>query len=75
MPKLKPIKPKKLIGVLVRVGFVECRTKGSHLIMKNPNNFLVVVPLHNKEIPAGTLLAIIKDAGLDKDKFVELLQK
>jgi hypothetical protein len=34
---------------------------------------MVVIPLHNKGIPTGTLLAIISDAGLDKERFVKLL--
>ncbi len=73
MPKLKPTKPKDLVRVLKSIGFIECRTKGSHLIMKKPKDYLVVIPLHNKEIPTGTLLAIISDAGLNKEKFIELL--
>lgn len=73
MPKLKPTKPKELVRVLKSIDFVECRTKGSHLIMKKPDDYLVVIPMHNKEIPTGTLLAIINDAGLDKDKFIKLL--
>ncbi len=75
MPKLQTIKPKDLIGVLKSVGFVECRTKGSHLIMKKSKDYMVVIPLHNKEIPTGTLLAIISDAGLNKEEFIKLLGK
>jgi predicted RNA binding protein YcfA (HicA-like mRNA interferase family) len=73
MPKLKPTKPKDLVKVLKKIGFVESRTKGSHLIMKNSDNLLVVIPLHNKEIPTGTLLAIINDSGLSKENFLKLL--
>ncbi len=73
MPKLKPTKPKELVRVLKGVGFIEARTKGSHLIMKKSKDYLVVIPLHNKEIPTGTLLAIISDAGLNKEDFLKLL--
>ena len=73
MPKLKPTKPKELVRVLKSFGFVEVRTKGSHLVMKKPKDYMVVIPLHNKEIPTGTLLAIINDAGLDKEEFIKLL--
>ena len=75
MPKLKPTKPKELVRVLKGIGFVEVRTKGSHLIMKKPDDYLVVIPIHNKEIPTGTLLAIISDAGLDKERFIKLLSE
>ena len=73
MPKMKPAKPRELVRVLKSVGFSECRIKGSHLVMKNKDNLLAVIPLHNKEIPTGTLLAIIKDAGLSKEEFIDLL--
>jgi len=75
MPKLKPTKPKELVRVLKNIGFTECRTKGSHLIMKKSRDYMVVIPLHNKEIPTGTLLAIISDAGLNKEDFLKLLSK
>ncbi len=75
MPKLKPTKPKELVRILKSIGFVEVRTKGSHLIMKKPDDYLVVIPLHNKEIPTGTLLAIISDAGLNKEEFIKLLSE
>jgi predicted RNA binding protein YcfA (HicA-like mRNA interferase family) len=73
MPKLQPTKPRDLVRVLKSVGFVEARTKGSHLIMKKAKDYLVVIPMHNKEIPTGTLLAIISDAGLNKEEFIKLL--
>ncbi|NJK96676.1 MAG: type II toxin-antitoxin system HicA family toxin, partial [Bacteroidales bacterium] len=28
----------------------------------------VIVPMHNKDIPSGTLYAILKQAGLNKDE-------
>ena len=75
MPKLKPTKPRELVKVLKKIGFVESRTKGSHLIMKNNDGLSIVVPLHvGKEIPTGTLLSIIKDAGLNKGDFIKLLR-
>ena len=41
--------------------------------MKNNDDLLVVIPMHaGKEIPTGTLLAIIKDAGLNKDDYIKL---
>ncbi len=37
------------------------------------NTFLVIIP-KRKAIPKGTLLAIIKQAGLSKDDFISLLK-
>jgi predicted RNA binding protein YcfA (HicA-like mRNA interferase family) len=34
---------------------------------------LVVVPLHTRDLPRGTLHGILEDAGLAVEEFVELL--
>jgi predicted RNA binding protein YcfA (HicA-like mRNA interferase family) len=40
------------------------RQSGSHAIYKKEKNKLIVVPIHNRDIPSGTLNGILKDAGL-----------
>ena len=58
--------PKKLIKILKENGFVFVRQSGSHAIFRNDERKRkVVVPIHNKDIPTGTLHAIIKDAGIE----------
>mgnify|MGYP001604841419 FL=1 len=57
--------PRKLIQLLRRNGFVFLRQSGSHAIFKNEmKNIKVVIPIHNKNIPRGTLHAILKDAEI-----------
>lgn len=57
--------PSKLIKLLRQYGFVFIRQSGSHAIFKNDHeNRKVVVPIHSKDIPKGTLHAILKDAGI-----------
>ena len=57
--------PSKLIKLLRQRGFVFIRQSGSHAIFKNDQeNKKVVVPIHSKDIPKGTLHAILKDAGI-----------
>ncbi len=57
--------PSKLITLLRKHGFVFTRQSGSHAIFKNDyRNKKVVVPIHNKDIPKGTLHALLKDAGI-----------
>ncbi len=57
--------PSKLIKLLSKHGFVFTRQSGSHAIFKNDQeNKKVVVPIHSKDIPKGTLSAILKDAGI-----------
>lgn len=57
--------PSKLIKLLRQHGFVFVRQSGSHAIFKNDQkNKKVVVPIHSKDIPKGTLRGILKDAGI-----------
>lgn len=35
---------------------------------------LVIVPMHNRDIPNGTLRGILTDAGLTRDEFLALLK-
>jgi predicted RNA binding protein YcfA (HicA-like mRNA interferase family) len=62
MSKLPALKPKKVISVLERLGFVEKRQKGSHKIFKK-DDLLVVVPYHNKDLKKGTIRKIFEEAG------------
>jgi predicted RNA binding protein YcfA (HicA-like mRNA interferase family) len=57
--------PRELRRILEQNGFVFTRQSGSHAIFKHPvSKRRVVLPIHNKDIPIGTLNAILKDAGL-----------
>ena len=62
---------KNLINILLVNGFVYRRAKGSHHIYFNEQTHkTVVVPMHgSKEMPKGTFLAILKQAGIDKNLF------
>ncbi|CAN5607758.1 hypothetical protein BH11BAC5_BH11BAC5_30720 [soil metagenome] len=62
--------PQHLIKLLEKNGFIFKRSKGSHQIFYNPaTNITIVVPVHgNKDIKKGTLLAILKQADLDKNE-------
>jgi len=61
--------PRELRRILEQNGFIFTRQSGSHAIFKHPaSNRRVVLPIHSKDIPAGTLHAILKDAGLKPPK-------
>ncbi len=59
-----------LIKILIGKGFIFKRSKGSHHIYYNSaTNKTVSVPLHgNKDLKKGTLLAILKQAGIPKEE-------
>lgn len=61
------MKPKELIKLLEREGFVFVRQSGSHAIFRKPGVKLIVVPIHSRDVPTGTLNSILKDAGFKND--------
>jgi len=69
MPKLPTLTPQKLIRILEQRGFVLDRVRGSHHIYYHPlTKRRAVVPLHVGDLPRGTLLEILKHAGISKDE-------
>ena len=73
--KLPPISGKDTIKLLQKEGFIVVRQKGSHVSLhKKVDNktMLVVVPM-KEEIKKGTLLSIIKQAGLTREEFISKL--
>ena len=74
MPKLPSLPSEKVIKVLKRKGFVLDRVKGSHHVYYHPETKRrVVVPFHKRDLPKGTLLEILKQAGITKEELKELL--
>ena len=70
--KLPRLSGRKLIKILSKQGFETVRQKGSHVFLRHSNGKTTVVPNH-KEIDKGTLLEIIRQAGLTRNKFLELV--
>jgi len=74
MSKLPALTPEKVIKILVQKGFVLDRVKGSHHIYYHPESKRrVTIPFHRKDLPKGTLLEILKQAGISKRDLQELL--
>lgn len=73
MTKLPRIAGRDCIRALERAGFYRKRQTGSHVVMRRDEPFAqVVVPDHD-ELDRGTLRAIIRQAGLSLEDFLELL--
>ena len=65
MSKLPPLTSKKLIEILKSFGFQLDHTTGSHFIFYNSKTKKrAVVPYHKKDLPKGTLISILKEAGI-----------
>ena len=57
--KLSAITAKKALRKLKKAGFIENHQKGSHLVLEHSDGRMVVLPMHSKDIPIGTLYAIV----------------
>ena len=63
------LSPKYLIKILEQHNFIYKRSKASHQLYYNQDtNKTVIVPIHGgKDLKKGTFLAILKQAGIDKN--------
>ncbi|WP_353989476.1 type II toxin-antitoxin system HicA family toxin [Pediococcus argentinicus] len=63
-----PMKPRQMIRLLKKHGFIEKSQNGSsHLKMYNSeNNTTVMIPIHAKELGKGLEKAILKEANITK---------
>ena len=75
--KLAPISPQKLVKMLGFLGYFPARQKGSHLILENSvTGKIVVIPVHSsKEISVGLLSSILRETGITRERYFELLEK
>jgi len=71
MPSLPIISGAEAIRTLQRLGFVVIRQRGSHIILRKGSQGCVV-PNH-REIKAGTLAGLLKQAGISIDEFISTL--
>lgn len=66
------IKGADAVKALRRLGFTSDHQTGSHHIMRAADGRIVVVPMH-RTIKQGTLRALIRQAGVSVETFVEAL--
>ncbi|MCL4389916.1 MAG: type II toxin-antitoxin system HicA family toxin [Patescibacteria group bacterium] len=66
-------KPKEVVRILEKLGFVAKRQTGSHLIMSHPSKHKIIpVPVHSKDIKSGLMKGIIKQADSTEQEFLKL---
>ncbi|ODS41677.1 MAG: hypothetical protein A7315_00760 [Candidatus Altiarchaeales archaeon WOR_SM1_79] len=76
--KLPVLSGREVIKALRKVGFSVVGQRGSHIRMKREaiegvdRTRITIVPDH-KEVDRGTLLEIIRQEGLTKEEFIDLL--
>lgn len=74
--RLPTLSAKRVISALERGGFQVVRTSGSHHVLEHSEDprRRVIVPVHaNRDLPWGTLRAILAQAGLSPEQLLKLL--
>ena len=70
--RLPVVSAKEVIKALSKIGYYVRDQKGSHVHLRHSYRKPLTIPDH-QEIARGTLRAIIKEAGLTVEEFLELL--
>lgn len=66
-------KPKEIVRILKKLGFMQKRQSGSHLIMYHPEKRRIIpVPMHTKDLKRGLVASVIKQAESTEEEFLQL---
>ncbi len=72
MARLPVLSGDEFVRAAAKIGFVNDRIEVSHMILLGPMGRRLPVPRH-KELGRGLLRALIRDAGLTREEFLDLL--
>jgi len=75
MPKLRRVSGQEVIRALERLGFIQTRQRGSHVVVKkqtSEGSIGCVVPLH-RELAIGTLRGLLRQAGVTPEEFMNVV--
>jgi Predicted periplasmic or secreted lipoprotein len=75
MSKLPILSAKEAIKVLKKFGFEIDKQTGSHIRLWNKERKLLVIVPNHKELAKGTLISIMKQAKIERKKFLFKLSK
>lgn len=63
-------KAREVVRILEKLGYIQKRQTGSHLIMYNPKlKKIIPIPMHTKELKKGLVRGIIKQAESTEKSF------
>lgn len=74
MTKLPVVRPKEAVQAFLKKGFLIRKGKSSHVVLKHPDGRMVVVAIHPRPIPTGTLYKILKQAEISPEELKKLLK-
>ena len=72
MPSLPVLKPREVVALLLALGFVEVRQKGSHKQFRHADGRATTVPFHpGRDISPILLRQIARDIGMTAEGFTD----
>ena len=74
-PRLPSLTARQVLRALKKAGFYVHHQTGSPATLKHPGDRTkrVTVPVHGRDLQRGTLLAILKQAGITTEEFLQHL--
>jgi predicted RNA binding protein YcfA (HicA-like mRNA interferase family) len=75
MPKLPRITPRKLLKIMLKIGFYTHHQSGSHVNLRHnfKNHLHVVIPIHSRELAPKTLKSILTQSEVTVEELADLL--
>jgi len=73
MPKPPILKPRQVARILMKMGFIELRQRGSHRQFAHPDGRFTTLADHGEDIRPNMLHQISKDAGVSWMEFIKHL--
>jgi len=73
MTRLPVISGRKCVAALSKAGFYFKRQHGSHIVMRREDPFAQIIVPNHKVLDRGTLRAIIRQADMNVQSFIDLL--
>ena len=71
MTKFPAVKPKDIVKRLTQFGFKITRQTGSHARLIHPDGRATTVAMHNRDLPKGTLRAILRQSEITIEEFLK----
>ena len=71
MGDIPVLKPREVVTILARLGFVEVRQRGSHKQFRDPDGRVTTVPFHSgRDVAPSLTRKITRDIGMDPQDFI-----
>ena len=74
MARLPSVSGRQAVAAFQRIGFEIRRQRGSHIVLVRTGTPVTLSVPEHRELKRGTLRALIRQANLTVDEFVELLK-